>query len=176
LRAPEHSQAYTVGLQKALGNRNRSLWILTAELTELWLSRDYFIEHLGRGTSFYVHGRSIAGHTNRGQILGAGIGTGANSQYLGLRNYRPWGFAGGFIQRHGRNVDPLYQNATARVSSDPAADKIDAEISVGIEGGLWLGNILVTAGGAYGYNINRNYVEDNDVWNLHFNVGAEYAP
>src|SRR5690625_350462 len=37
---------------------------------------------------FYTHSRIRQGHTNRGQILGAAIGPGSNSQFLALDAYK----------------------------------------------------------------------------------------
>jgi hypothetical protein len=54
---------------------------------------------------FYSHGIITQGYTNRGQWLGAGIGQGGNSQYLGYQLYFPRGSARLFFQRQNPDLD-----------------------------------------------------------------------
>jgi hypothetical protein len=58
-----------------------------------------------RSTTFYAHHIITQGYTNQGQWLGAGIGTGGNSQYLGFKLYYPKGYGHIFVQRSNPDLD-----------------------------------------------------------------------
>lgn len=79
-KEPDHSQGYVAGLQKALSMMSRSLRVYVE------------VAHLERASTalsgrtnppFYRNTSVPQGHTQRGQILGAGIGPGSNAQILG---------------------------------------------------------------------------------------------
>jgi hypothetical protein len=74
------------------------------EISNLEGSQDYdrVISH---DTTFYSHHVITQGHTNQGQWLGAGIGTGGNSQYLGFKLYFPKGYGNLFVQRRNPDLD-----------------------------------------------------------------------
>jgi hypothetical protein len=59
-------------------------------------------------TTFYAHHIITQGHTNRGQWLGAGIGTGANGQYIGFKTFYKKGFFNIFIQRENSDNDYIW--------------------------------------------------------------------
>ena len=102
MRYPFHSQAWTIGGRKSFHLPAGLEGELLIELSCLESSRDY--EGLW-GTSFYVHSGITQGYTNSGQWLGAGIGTGGNSQYAGVKVYFPRGSAGLFLQRRNPDLD-----------------------------------------------------------------------
>lgn len=165
---PGHSQAYTLGMQKTESWRAESFWIFTAELTELWLSRDYYANDLSRGGTFYSHGIVRQGQTHDGQLLGAGIGSGANAQYLHARNYRPFGFFGAALQRHARNQDIIYN------SPEPGDHlRLNVEGSISVEAGVFLGEQLLYGGMTLSRNLNWNYVQNNDRDNVHLFLALE---
>jgi hypothetical protein len=114
LIAPNHTQGYTMGLQWArpvsLASGSKRL---KAEITSVEQSPTYRDRPVG---SFYTSRRVIQGYTQRGESLGAAIGPGASSQYIGADFLAPtWSF-GLFAQRVRWNEDirstakfPLYQ-------------------------------------------------------------------
>ena len=53
----------------------------------------------GGAPTFYVHTAAVEGYTNLGQLLGAAIGPGSNSQFLGLDRYTSRGRWGVFFER-----------------------------------------------------------------------------
>ncbi|MBW3655599.1 MAG: capsule assembly Wzi family protein [Gemmatimonadetes bacterium] len=79
LEQPEHTQGYTMGGQLARPLGARVLRLL-GELTYLEKSATYRARPTG---SFYASARVPEGYTERGQVVGAGIGPGASSQWLG---------------------------------------------------------------------------------------------
>jgi hypothetical protein len=87
---PNHTQAYTLGLQW-----RRPAWFggiirVQPEITQMEQSatfRDLPQE------SWYMSTRVIQGYTNRGEVLGASIGPGASSQWLAVDYLQPsWRF------------------------------------------------------------------------------------
>jgi hypothetical protein len=85
------------------------------EISNLEGSQDYdrVIPH---PATFYGHHIITQGHTNQGQWLGAGIGTGGNSQYLGFKLYFPKGYGNLFVQRRNPDLDFTWYMDSKRYS------------------------------------------------------------
>jgi hypothetical protein len=103
-RYPFHTMAYTAGVKKSLPVNGILTGEILLEVTGLEGSRDYD-RLIPFGYTFYTHSIIRQGYTNRGQHLGAGIGGGGNSQYLGFKLYFPRGYGGLFIQRRNPDLD-----------------------------------------------------------------------
>ncbi len=146
IRYPYHTQAWTFGAEKAFKFSKRYGLKVLLELTYLENSADYD-RLIDWYATFYSHGEISQGHTNLGQWLGAGIGTGGNSQYLGFEFYYPRGSVTLFGQR--RNPDLDY---TMYIDSRKYAENY--------EKGIWSaeGNIraILDFGIAATYYINKN--------------------
>lgn len=101
---PFHTSAYTLGFIKTINITNNLKGEIIIELSNLESSNDY-----GRtvkwSSSFYTHDQITQGYTNKGQWLGAGIGTGGNSQYLGFKLYYPKGTSSIYLQRRNQDLD-----------------------------------------------------------------------
>lgn len=93
---PGHDRAYTIGLQKIIPTTWIDFVKVNLEISSLVPNR---LDEVRHQTYYYTHGIIRQGHTNEGQILGAAIGTGSGSQYLGVEGYFDKGMAGFFIQR-----------------------------------------------------------------------------
>ncbi|MGH7703037.1 MAG: capsule assembly Wzi family protein, partial [Gemmatimonadales bacterium] len=105
---PEHSQAYTIGFQKGLALSNGRLLRLNGELTHLERSATLQV----RATpAYYVHSLISEGYTQRGQVIGAGIGPGSDAQYLGADLFTRWGRIGTAISRQVHDNDAYYATA-----------------------------------------------------------------
>jgi hypothetical protein len=104
IRYPFHTEAYALGIKKVLSINNLLKGEILLEFTGLECSRDYD-RIIAWYSTFYAHHLITQGHTNKGQWLGAGIGTGGNSQYLGFKLYFPRGFGQLFIQRRNPDLD-----------------------------------------------------------------------
>lgn len=102
LLAPNHSQAYTTGLQWLGGNWNEGLFRVQAEISQLEQSATFRDGPLG---SWYTSTRVVQGYTNRGQVLGAAIGPGASSQWLAVDYLKPSWRLGAFLGRIRWNQD-----------------------------------------------------------------------
>jgi hypothetical protein len=110
LKEPEHTQAYTLGLQWAKPVTERGVARIQSEVTYLEESESITDRP---GKSYYVSRSVVQGYTNRGRILGAAIGPGASSQWIALDYLAPaWrvGIVGGRI----RWDDDVYYNKPGR--------------------------------------------------------------
>jgi hypothetical protein len=108
LAEPEHSRAYIVGFSKVFegpGNNVR----LFAEITNLQLPSTIMLR---AQESWYVHYQARYGYTNYGQVVGAGIGPGANSQTVGLEWGDGFNRFGGAFERVVHNNDFYYDAFT----------------------------------------------------------------
>ena len=132
MRYPFHTLAYTVGLRKSCAFSERYQGEVLLEVTNLEGSDDYLIITNGTGwTSFYEHHRIRQGHTNGGQWLGAGIGTGGNSQLLAFRLYNPSGYSTFYVWR--QNPDLGYSFHPSRWGEEDAETHIRANLHFGAE-------------------------------------------
>ena len=104
IRYPFHTEGYTIGVKKTLSFTRSLKGEILLEITKLECSQDYD-RVIPWYSTFYAHHIITQGHTNHGQWLGAGIGTGGNSQYLGFKLYFPKGYGNLFIQRRNPDLD-----------------------------------------------------------------------
>ena len=162
---PDHSAAITIGIQKALATTDGT-WVLKGEATSLAAPEVDALRGVG---TFYVHGVNLEGYTNRGQLLGAAIGPGSNSQFLSLDRYAPDGRLGVFVQRV--RYDDEY--ATAALLHAPGgylsqqSDVIVGASMVRLRGRTTLGATIEAT-----REFNRNFVYLNDAWNLTLRFSA----
>ncbi len=116
IRYPFHTAVYTGGLVKSFNTRNPSVrGEIVFEWTNLELSQDFQFQW---PSTFYAHHLITQGYTNQGQWLGAGIGTGGNSQYLGCTIYYPVGASTVFVYRVNPDNDYLYQHSINTVPDE----------------------------------------------------------
>ena len=104
IRYPFHTQGWTFGAKKVFDLPLNMKLQLLVEITHLECSADYD-RLISWYSTFYAHHKITQGYTNRGQWLGAGIGTGGNSQYLGATLYYYRGNVSIFIQRRNPDLD-----------------------------------------------------------------------
>jgi hypothetical protein len=116
---PDHSQAYTLGLQWvgpeiAPWGRARGRVRVQAEASFLQQSATYRFRPIG---TWYTSRAVVQGYTNRGQVLGAAIGPGSSSQYVSLSYEAASWRAGLSVERirwdedaHTLQSDPLTAN------------------------------------------------------------------
>lgn len=151
---------------------------VNAELTQLEANKTGAIRGSGF-PSFYFHGRSQQGYTNRGQLLGAAIGPSSNSQYLGSALYFNKGRIKIFTQRVTKNNDFLY-------NSDAM---LDEEIQNPDQNKYWLHNVEMRMGASllyfykkfetefgvtYRRELNDDYIYKNDKNHLGLTLSIRY--
>jgi hypothetical protein len=134
IRYPFHTEGYTAGLKKTLSISSYFKGEILLEITNLECSQDYD-RVIPWYSTFYGHHIITQGHTNRGQWLGAGIGTGGNSQYLGFKLHFPKGYGGLFVQRRNPDLDYTWYIDSKRYTNIHIAEyNIRAFLDFGISG------------------------------------------
>jgi hypothetical protein len=124
LKSLDASQGYTLGFQKIVRRGDNALRI-AAELSHLADARP--IRMVERGVlPFYTNTSVIQGHTHRGQLLGAPIGTGAEAQQLAIDYFWRCGRTGFSVERT-RYEEDAYNVFYAPVYG---AEARDAELSL----------------------------------------------
>lgn len=110
---PEHTMAYTLGVNKLYElNEEGRFFGIEAEITQMeknntWRVRDY--------PTWYVSENIPHGYTHKGQVLGAAIGPGSNSQYLGFNYLWDRHRVGFFTERVIYNNDLYYKLFTTSI-------------------------------------------------------------
>ncbi|MCH7475639.1 MAG: hypothetical protein IIA27_13335, partial [Gemmatimonadetes bacterium] len=164
LLEPGHSEAYTVGFQKVVVLADGRYARLRGELTHLERAKTTIL----RATpTYYVHDIVRQGYTQRGQVLGAGIGPGSNSQFLGGDVFTGRGRVGGFFRRHVIDNDALF----AIVGPTQNFSIHDVAFTFGASAEVFAGEFAISASLEYTRELNRYYDSGNDVTN----IGSRFA-
>jgi hypothetical protein len=105
--SPEHSRAYIMGFSKifTIDTNKRRYLKCNLEITTMEQTADRIIRPAG---AWYQHGIIFHGYTNRGEVLGAGIGPGSNLQTLDFSLWEKnnsWGIQ---FERYAHNMDFYY--------------------------------------------------------------------
>lgn len=155
IRYPFHTQGWTAGLKKTYNPHKDFILEFLIECTMLESSRDY---ELLWSTTFYAHHMITQGYTNKGQWLGAGIGTGGNSQYLGMKLYTRKSSYNIFIQRRNPDLDYTW-------FLDNNSDKnTETSIKATLDFGLGISHFITKQLNCTGsYIFSRNFNATNDV-------------
>lgn len=161
IRYPYHTQAWTFGAEKTFNFSKQYGLKILLELTYLENSADYD-RLINWYTTFYCHGEITQGHTNRGQWLGAGIGTGGNSQYLGAEFFYPKGSLTLFVQRRNPDLDyTMYIASRDQKDTGVAERNIRAILDFGLSAKYFLSeNLIIT--GKYVFEDEHNPIYEND--------------
>ena len=153
IRNFSHTVVYTGGIRKAVVT---TIPIpIEGELLFEWsnLEMSPVYSQFLWANSFYMHGQITQGYTNEGQWLGAGTGTGGNSQYLGYTAYFPRGSASFYLHRYNPDNDFLLRFTTPVV--DYPTDNIygvnfKAVLAIGVSVAYFVTtNTSASAGAAY---------------------------
>lgn len=129
LEEPGHSSAWMLGLQKLFPAGRR--WVrLHFELAHTF---EMPTVNPTRGTPvFYNHAPEIQGYTQRGQMLGAGIGPQADTQFLAVDWFRARGRVGVFVERLVRHERYFYDVVSTR--PEGALRRHDLQMTFGLRG------------------------------------------
>lgn len=169
LLEPGHSEGYTLGFQKALTLSDNRYVRLLGELTHLERSKTL----LGRPTPvYYIHGIVRQGYTQRGQVLGAGVGPGGNSQYFRGDLFSGWGRAGFSFLRHVRDNDAFFE--VVDLTQNRPFMQHHVEFTLAVDGMVFLGDLALSGSLGYSKDLNRYYIRDNDVTNVHVRFGLRW--
>jgi hypothetical protein len=105
-----YPRAYVAGFRKLFPSRNKSFIEFSSEFTQMGLPA---VPTLINGAqSWYTHDYVRQGYTNMGQVMGAGIGPGSNSQMISIAWVKGIKKVGVLLERVVHNND-FYYNAFA---------------------------------------------------------------
>lgn len=168
LRYPFHTQAWTFGFKKSFSFFNLLFGEISLEITELGCSPDYGRTYKWYST-FYGHHKVTQGYTNKGQWLGAGIGTGGNSQYLGVSFYYPKGKVNVFINRMNPDLD--YSWFINTYSQSTFAYGLETYFSFGVNSVYFINDrFLIEASINPIYILSPNSKFDTESWNFNSSI------
>ena len=146
-----YPRAYVAGFRKLVSLNNKTKFIeLAAELTQLQLPAAGLTFE---GNSWYTSKSVPHGYTNEGQILGAHIGPGSNSQLMAISFVNNFTKVGVEFERLVHNND-FYYNAFI-VTNDPTRHWID--VSTTLVGNYAYKKIIVSGRAAFVRSLNYQW-------------------
>lgn len=160
----EHSRAYTLGFEKHSKLKNNDQLDITYEHTNLSRNHTYMWRP---APPYYIHGTNHKGYTNRGQMIGAGIGPGSNSDMLQIKYLHGKSIIGISAQRIEYNKDYFVVNIKER-------PRHNTELSLGSFYQIDLNKFIWSLELIISRERNRYYVEVNDPVNCYASVQAVY--
>jgi hypothetical protein len=176
LLEPDHSRAYTVGLEKVFSRQNSADKLrIVAEATNLGMSPTW--QSRRGAVNFYTHSQIRQGYTHRGQLLGAPIGTGSDAQYVAVDYFGGDRLAGLYVERTRYDNDAYYRHFAYPF----AFGGHDAEFTVGLRGGGVVRSVQVVGEVAHSSRHNRDFVslrsgQRSFDRNLSITLGAAWVP
>ncbi|MBN2656109.1 MAG: hypothetical protein JXR86_03555 [Spirochaetales bacterium] len=166
---PDHTLFYTLGGFYVVPFSQQRGFIVNFEHTNMGVSDSQELIWDTQATpDYYTHHRVVHGYGNLGQVLGASIGPGSDSQFGSLTYYDFWGSAELFVMRHNKDKTYIYND----VNNDTGM--INVELSFGLNGLIFLGPFDLNAGFVVVSEISNLYIEGNDEWNFHGELGLRY--
>lgn len=167
LMQPDHAHAYVAGLKKLFPLKDGSVIMAMVEIADLGNTIGTTVRST---SSWYRHGANPSGYTHKGQLLGAAIGPGSNSQYIGLLYTGKRILWGAGIERIIFDADYFYSFA-----GEGDYRKYNLQVTLesymgflNVEGFDFYLNCAVT------HNYNFSWIPSNDLWNISFGVGTRW--
>ena len=141
---PQHSRAYTVGVQYVRPAGGDRLVRLQSEVTSLEPSQSFRVRQLGE---WYASPRVPQGYTHDGRVVGAAIGPSGSSQWAAADWLQEGWSVGGFVGRVRWENQALYNYL-------PEFRRADVSFFPGVRGGGVVGPVRFEATYAYGVRLN----------------------
>jgi len=184
IRYPFHTMVYTGGMRKSVpmpfmtGAKGEILF----EWSNLEMAQDS--QFIGP-TTFYAHYQITQGYANQGQWLGAGMGTGGNSQLVGIKFYYTKGNIIFILNRINPDNDYLYAQTIFSIPNYGSDilfkhKNTKAILSLGLSTNYFIKSNLTLLGSFMINSIhNPNYIgidwlQDNKLNNYNFKVGLKW--
>ncbi len=188
LNEPGHNSGYAFGFQKISHAPYVDFVKTHLEFTNLTTPQ---LEQVRPQTFFYTHSRIRQGHTNNGQIMGAAIGPGSNSQYFAIDAYKDSYKIGFFARRLIDNDNFHFEQgsrslAPPREFGDYFRHRVDLSFGLNFlygPGPFYI-NGRMSWTKAYNYGrfdygkfagVNIQNFERNDRTNFHLQIGITYV-
>ncbi|MBD8490909.1 hypothetical protein IFO69_19305 [Echinicola sp. CAU 1574] len=170
---PEHSRGYVIGASKYMPMGGETFLGISLEMTQTQNSINNIIRWRGepnRGRGLYDNYQVLHGLTNRGQVLGAGLGTSGNIQILELSWVEGLSKVAVQLERYARDQN-FYQYANS--NGEEVAPWIDFATGFKLENRL--GNLLFQGHLRYVKSFNYNFYAPDFNEKLDRNVGKSVS-
>lgn len=175
MRYPFHTQAITAGFKKNINYKSHKdlQGQFIFEICCMEGSMDYhFFYDWGDGNNFYTHAIIKQGYVNKGQYLGAGIGSGGNSQYVSYKLYYPKGFTSFFVRRTNPDLNYFYyiapRNNDSKTPNEDVKTSISALFDFGVSSLYYITNNL-------SFNLSLIFEDQHNPLNYNFNLSNDTA-
>jgi hypothetical protein len=142
---------------------------LSIETTTLSQNQISFINSSGAGGTYYIHGTVVQGYTHNGQLVGASIGPGSNSNFISLDYYGSGGAVGAYFQRTRYNDD-----YTIRAFVGEREYIAEFDVNFGVKGVKHLDKISVIADLSFTYLNNWYFDPELSTWNFSPSLQLKY--
>ena len=167
---PEHSRAYTLGLEKVFDLSQKKVLYFIIEHSNLVRNQSWLYR---ANPPYYQHIVVDQGYTHQGQVLGAGIGGGSMSQFLGLSLYDQKSLLGIDFQAI-RFDDDYFLEMDHGSGQQELYNRHQNEFSFGLKYQRHFQKGAVGAKMINSFYMNRYYVLDNNGYNLSLNIQVKY--
>lgn len=183
IKYPFHTQAYTFGIRKSYSLTSNLYMELLFETTNLVCSQDYE-NIITWNSTFYAHHIVTQGYTNKGQLIGAGCGTGSNSQFLKAKFYHKKGSFSFYMQRLNPDLDYTWFIDSKKIRTkdeSKAENNIRASFIFGLDNcyilnrNLYLTNAIILIDEHNPLNISSKYTTSDHRINLALQAGIKWS-
>ncbi|WP_316796874.1 capsule assembly Wzi family protein [Pedobacter agri] len=183
---PEHTRAYILGFRKLIPVRKADEFIqIGVEFTQL---EKPVTRETRASETWYSHYQVLDGYTNKGQVLGAGIGPGSNLQTLDVSWVKGLKRIGVQLERLVNNNDLFYRFAYASSDKNQYINRHWVDLSLGGNVSWNYKNFILNGQLTYIRSLNYQYQwqakptstdywdwNRQDVSNLHLRLGIVYV-
>lgn len=166
LLEPEHGRGYTLGFEKSTLLKSEKILSIIYEHTNISINSAFLWRP---PPTFYVHTVNRQGYTHNGQMLGAGIGPGGNSDHFGIVLSEKDRKLGLLIQRVEANRDYFILNIRQ-------IDLHDVEYSLGLFFQKETSKTILSLETTFSHNFNRYFLEDENNVYLGFTTKFKLFP
>ena len=167
---PEHARAYTLGLEKAFDLPRGKVLYFMMEHSNLVRNQSWLYR---ANPPYYQHILVDQGYTHQGQLLGAGIGGGSMSQFLGLSLYDQKSLLGIDFQAI-RFDDDYFLEMDHGSGQQELYNRHQNEFSLGLKFQRRFQKVSVGAKIINSFYMNRYYILENNEYNLSLNIQCKY--
>jgi hypothetical protein len=178
--SPDHSRAYIFGVRKMIplsGHTDQHI-LFGAEVTQLSQTPDRIVR---QASGWYIHSGVSEGHTNEGQVLGAGTGSGGNLQSMEVSWVSGLKKLGIRFERYEHDVD--FQQISLPDINGNSRKWVD--FAFALQGEWNYKNLIFNATleeiksfnyewVLKDYTPDQYYIPHNDVYNLHAVLGVTF--
>ncbi|WP_109829620.1 capsule assembly Wzi family protein [Reichenbachiella versicolor] len=158
---PEHSRGYVIGFSKYFELKEEDVLKLTYEHTSLDKPKSYVYKY---NNSWYTHAIVRSGYTNKGQLIGAGIGPGSISDYFEAIYINKSSYLQLAAQRTRFDDDYFYETQINNENNHDHEWTLSSSYSKFFNA-YQIGTVF-----EYSYRKNKYFVENNNITNFYFGL------